>query len=413
VLITAPTGRQANEVVWSEFMRAYHKLNRKIPVGGRLLESGELKYPGHELEDIHNVICFSTDEANALTGFHAANVLIIVSEAQGLNPKLWRAVKSLLTGTGVVRLLLIGNAVPDLGGEFYQSFSKNRSLYKCLTLDSRNSSHCSAEFIADVIEEYGIDSPMFQMMVAGDFPKEGQDTLISISDIEKNQDAFRVARPGPTSAIGVDVGDQGSDETVFYEKRGERFLNTHAAQGDDTEVTGAKLKKRIEDTNVSPRSVNVDSTGIGNAVVSYCKHRKLPVNGVNFSATPKGAGAKKYKNKRAEMFFHLAKEMKKGAIPIDPEDTRLAQELSVLRYKVNGADGTLQMVKKEDIKKLLGRSPDRADGLALCAYGKPHARPRLTSGAGKVKEKGKRGPSHSDYREQARDRIKGNRRRLR
>jgi hypothetical protein len=59
------------------------------------------------------------------------------------------------------------------------------------------------------------------------------------------------------------------------------------------------------------------------------------------------------------------------AIPDDPE---LVEELLAVTYKeADSGTAKIRIIAKEDLHKLLGRSPDKADALAICfwAAGRP------------------------------------------
>ncbi|MBA3638644.1 MAG: hypothetical protein M3541_00295 [Acidobacteriota bacterium] len=75
---------------------------------------------------------------------------------------------------------------------------------------------------------------------------------------------------------------------------------------------------------------------------------------------------KRYKNRRAEIWFEMAEWIKRGgALPNLPE---LVAELVTPTYTFNG--GKFQLEEKDQIKRRLGRSPDLADALA-CTFAMP------------------------------------------
>ena len=81
---------------------------------------------------------------------------------------------------------------------------------------------------------------------------------------------------------------------------------------------------------------------------------------VNFGQ--RAINAERFANVRAEKYFNLLEWMQQGgAVPNDPD---LKAELTVTEYKFTSG-GKIILQPKEDIKNLTGRSPDRADSLAL------------------------------------------------
>jgi len=74
----------------------------------------------------------------------------------------------------------------------------------------------------------------------------------------------------------------------------------------------------------------------------------------------------RFKNRRAEIWWAMAEWVKRGgALPDLPE---LVAELTQPTYMF--LNGKLQLEEKDQNKKRLGRSPDRADALAL-TFGLP------------------------------------------
>ena len=69
----------------------------------------------------------------------------------------------------------------------------------------------------------------------------------------------------------------------------------------------------------------------------------------------------RYFNKRSEMYFEMAKWIKDGGSL--PDDQELAEELAAATYTFQG--DKFRLCDKDDIKEVIGRSPDKADALAL------------------------------------------------
>ena len=71
-----------------------------------------------------------------------------------------------------------------------------------------------------------------------------------------------------------------------------------------------------------------------------------------------------YYNNRAEMYFNALEWVKEGGTFKDEE---LEADLSAQRYMLD--DGSkFRLIPKEDIKKVLDRSPDTSDAFALTFY---------------------------------------------
>src|SRR3990172_2152224 len=183
VVLTGPTDRQVHHVVWGEIKSAY--LNAKYPIGGELMET-MIKSGDPD----HYMIGFTAKDSTAFQGFHKENVFVMVTEAAGIEQRIWPGIESVMTATGKARMMAIGNATYDPDTEWYQMFTRNAALYKCLTLDSEKSSYCSKEWIEEMRIEHGVDSAFYLARVKGIFPEDVADTLIPLGWIERAQERW-------------------------------------------------------------------------------------------------------------------------------------------------------------------------------------------------------------------------------
>jgi hypothetical protein len=81
----------------------------------------------------------------------------------------------------------------------------------------------------------------------------------------------------------------------------------------------------------------------------------------------------RFLNRRAEMFFALRTAMEQGKVAL-PDDEDLIADLSAITYEFDQR-GRIRLEGKDEVRKRLGRSPDRADAVAL-ALG-PAGRPQV------------------------------------
>ena len=73
--------------------------------------------------------------------------------------------------------------------------------------------------------------------------------------------------------------------------------------------------------------------------------------------------SERFANRRAELYWNLRERFRTGDIAL-PRDEILLSELTGIRYS-HSSTGKIKMESKEEMKKRGGRSPDRADMLAL------------------------------------------------
>lgn len=161
--------------------------------------------------------------------------------------------------------------------------------------------------------------------------------------------------------IGVDPARFGDDRSAIIRRQGRvAFGRESYIKKDTMEITG--IVHQII-TNENPFRVFVDVGGLGAGVVDRLKelgHGDLIV-AVNSGSSP--LNARKYSNKRAELWGELKQWMLDDPCQI-PDDDSLHADLCGTRYTID-SNSRLVMEKKSDMKKRGIRSPDEADALAL------------------------------------------------
>ena len=95
-------------------------------------------------------------------------------------------------------------------------------------------------------------------------------------------------------------------------------------------------------------------------LLDLMKAKSHAVEGINFAQKPY---EERYTNARAEMYAETAKAIKAG-LYVDKQDIKT--QLSYTTISVNNT-GKFQLCKKEEIKEMIGHSPDEAD-----PYRRPH-----------------------------------------
>lgn len=162
--------------------------------------------------------------------------------------------------------------------------------------------------------------------------------------------------------IGLDIARTGSDKTVFCFRKGRWCYRLHAISGFDTVEVADLATRFIKDYR--PHRLFLDLGNSGAGVYDILIHRGYGevVRGVNFGG--KAIMPERYKNRRAEMWDGVNQWLRQE-LPVQlPNDEELFDELcGVERIKV--AQDQLQLEDKEMFKKRLGRSPDKADAVAL------------------------------------------------
>jgi hypothetical protein len=167
------------------------------------------------------------------------------------------------------------------------------------------------------------------------------------------------------------VGRTGDDPSVLCPVRGKHALpmfETRGREGD--EVAGwvlSHVRTLRRDAKEVPE-VRIDVIGVGASVYDHLKHsREVKAIAVNVSASP--ADGEHYARLRDEVWFQGAAWLRDGGT-IPPDDRELQGELTAARYGFDGK-GRYVVESKDEMKKRLKRSPNRADALNLAVAKAP------------------------------------------
>ena len=161
------------------------------------------------------------------------------------------------------------------------------------------------------------------------------------------------------SIMGVDVARFGDDDTIITHRKGLACYPQIKLHGLNTMEVASAVASHY--WRIKPNAIIVDAGAMGAGVIDRLRQMGMPnVMEVNFGGS--AIDSARYANIRAEMYFKILAWLKAGGCI--PNDTDLKSELTVTEYKFNNS-GKIILQPKEQIKELTGRSPDRADSLAL------------------------------------------------
>lgn len=395
VVTTAPTFRQVEKGIWKEIRQSYEL--SKIPLGGKLQEGAPLL---QIVKDQWYAFGLATNESDRFQGLHEENILVVVDEAAGVSEQIFTAIDGLLTSTNA-KLLIIGNPTSSLG-TFKKAFEEpgwNRISigaydtpnFKLLGI--KESDIASGEWeekqakwiekhgrlplpklvtpmwVADKYKRWRPESMLYRTRVLGQFDDAGSDGVIPLAwieaAIERNKE---LPDTSEETCIGVDVAEFGRDCSNVFIKKGRKILKPYTySKIPIMQLVGNIV---IHYHNSQAQYVNVDTIGVGTGVEGRLDEIGIPTHRVNVSEAPGGIKEQetvKFINKRAQLYWALRELLdpdNPDAIGL-PDDEELTEELVATRYKIN-SNGKIQIVAKDDIKAIIGRSPDKADALVMC-----------------------------------------------
>lgn len=405
VLTTAPGHRQVKDVLWRQIRALVRRARVPLP--------GEVRETAIKISEDTFALGFATDEGDRFQGFHGRHLFIVVEEAAGVSEAIYEAIDGCLTSEGA-RLLLIGNPTRPTG-RFAASFrgpgwaririsafdSPNVRFAACPLDGTRQEwpepvrpELVSMRWVVERGEEWGLNSPIYQARVLGDFPDAADDALIPLAWIEAAARRWRShhggqrehgesteekgieapsVRPlrdlsglrGETPVeLGVDVARFGDCETVVVARRGEVVTRIAAWRGTDLMATTGRVASIAREEGAA--EIRVDAVGMGGGVADrlreLARRGELAARVTEVNGGERPRDRERFERRRDELFWALRERFRRGEIAL--ADERTALQLAALRYRYTSA-GRLEVERKEDLRARGLPSPDRADALAL------------------------------------------------
>jgi len=373
VVTTSSSWRGVEKVLWPEIRRLVR--GARVNLGGTLLKTE------WQRGDRWGAFGVSADVPENFAGFRTERgVFVIVDEASAIEPEIMEAILGLMASADS-KLLMIGNPLRP-AGPFYEAFrSPGWETLHISALESPNvragreviPGLATREWVEARRAEWGEDSPAWQARVLGEFPREGEDTLIPLAWVEAAME--REPQRRGELRMGVDVARYGSDRTaiVIRDDGAVRYIESHTKQS--TMETTGRILALARDRGIPPESVFVDDSGLGGGVTDRLGEQGFCVNAVNFGAGAREPG--RFANLRAECYWRLRDALnpeREDAVSIPRQFSALAHECTLPRIGYTSR-GQVKLEDKDRIRRRHGRSPDLADALALTfAQGRPQPR---------------------------------------
>ena len=389
VVYTAPTWHQVERIQWRrEIKRAFNRAAKRLP--------GQLLTTSYEVSETQMMVGISTNNKEAMSGVHAARILIIVTEASAatFDKELYEGIDSMLA-SGDAHLLLLSQPTRQQG-QFYEAFHSQAHMWHTMHVrpqDTPNVQACAAlgphavpnECAAPVVPgltthawveamraKYGQANDFVRVHVDGDFPELGEDAVIPLPWVEAamEREAEGVLMP---VGLGGDIARHGQDACALATMMGRRLAGLEQWYHKSLMETAGRFKRALEAHDSA--FLAVDDTGLGGGVTDRLLEQDVEVLAVNFGANADEPEA--YANQVSEMWW-LGREA------LDPENPdaitlpaqhplgqQLAAQLVGAVYKVDSR-GKIVVDKMGTSTE----SPDLADALWLARKAQAHGRRR-------------------------------------
>lgn len=304
---------------------------------------------------------WSVANTEAFAGLHneGKRIVIIFDEASGIDDKIWEVTEGALTDENTeIIWIAFGNPTRNLG-RFRECFRKYKKYWHTVNIDSRDVPGTNKDFFNRLIDQYGEDSDIVKVRVKGEFPSMSARQLFNTDKLnaaygrhlKDHQYDFA------PKIIAVDPAWEGDDDLVIGMRQGLKFDILKKLPKNDNDIEIANLVARFEDEHEAD-AVFIDG-GYGTGIVSAGRTMGRNWQLVWFNGKSPREDAV---NMRSAMYANVADLLNEGlAIPKDED---LYDEM-VMAETIPTLDGKIKMPPKDDVKEVLGRSPNCIDTLAI------------------------------------------------
>lgn len=261
-----------------------------------------------------------------------------------------------------------------------EKIAQTDSDYACFHFPTTDNPHIPREEIKKVQKE--LDHNTFKQEYLAEYVDDIGSLFryISIIDVFSNT----ISKDGEKYLL-VDIADDGSDKTIFSFWEGLEEYKREEYARLNTETIIAKIREYASQDRIPYSHIAVDAIGVGAGVASSSlldgiigfKSSYAPIKtdqsivllpNVHYLKDAKLTSD--YKNLRSQCIFTLADKVNnhKIASRVTGEfKEKIIEELAVYQDASTG-DGKRMTTQKEDVKNLIGRSPDHSDTWIMRMY---------------------------------------------
>lgn len=168
--------------------------------------------------------------------------------------------------------------------------------------------------------------------------------------------------------ITADIARYGQDKTVIMLWRGFKVEKIFTYEKQGLDATTTKIRDLASNERVPYSHIVVDEDGVGGGVVDSLQGCKGFVANSTALENPFTGEKENYQNLKAQCTYKLAQYINNHKIAVTADSTirtLLIEELEQIKTKDIDKDQKLRVRPKDEIKEVLGRSPDYADALMM------------------------------------------------
>lgn len=416
VFLLAPTSTQLDEIAFLEIRQLLAESGRCVDckiLDEEKVERGEEPGPrpcphsailtgsvglkartGIRSPDFRQIFGKTATKGGRMRGFSGAKILAIEDEASDIEDEIDAALVGNLASKDSHRVAL--SQPTKNHGWFYRAFHEERDIWHMMQQSSEETPNAledrevfpglaSREWLKEREQAWGRDSALWASDVEGKFPRASHGQLFPLDVIKEASKPDRLLKANTEGRLqlGIDVARSPvGDETGFAVRRGdivlELYMQRGMAPGDIVDKGLGLLAKHRQPGDVLEEQrpiVVIDADGqegarAYDAFLAYRRRsdetmREFTLIDFRGGRPPTGLMKERYQIDRDVLYAGLVEWVKRGGCL--PQHLKLQGDLVALRWE-DREQGKSTLVSKDDLRKILGRSPDAGDAVALSTW---------------------------------------------
>jgi phage terminase large subunit-like protein len=165
--------------------------------------------------------------------------------------------------------------------------------------------------------------------------------------------------------ISLDPAGEGEDEAVFYVTNNGNIVERKFIKTSTDPQLAAEAVMLVSKYKAQVFISDSIGNGVADIVSQLLGRNDKGVKVIKFKSSEKSTDPT-YFNRRDQIYHQASVQMKSGNVQMD-DDYTLMKQLNATKYKKD--NGRIYISSKEEIKEIIGQSPDRADAWVLSVEG--------------------------------------------
>lgn len=330
--------------------------------------------------------------ATRAAGMHAEHMLLVYEEMAGMEKAVPEAGKNTCTAPHNLRLG-IGNPNHQLDTLHQMASEPGVVAIRASALDHPNVVAKDPTLVPGAVSqvsidkrllEYGETDPIYQSRVRGFSPEQAANALFRKEWLVRSAQRFaaRLADgtvPRQVTGKGVDAANsEHGDSAAQCDFAGNCLVRLEAFPCPDSNVLGATVVAEARRQGVPPHRIGVDAIGVGAGTVNEARRLGYVVQALYAGGKPMAMIEKaedgrtvewspdvnQFDNLRSQMLWQLRLDFQNDQIDC-PKDDLLWEDLLAHTF---AEPAKTEVDSKDEVRKVIGRSPDRSDAVVMANW---------------------------------------------